>query len=89
MRGAAATDPDPDHNRVVISLAGQRGDLLDALFSSAQAAIERIDLREHRGVHPLEVPDLFAALAEPDEGPDPPRSRPAAGSSPAKSWRSP
>jgi glutamate formiminotransferase len=45
-------DADADHNRVVISLAGQRGDLLDALFSSAQAAIERIDLREHRGVHP-------------------------------------
>ena len=45
-------DADADHNRVVISLAGQRADLLDALFSSAQAAIEKIDVREHRGVHP-------------------------------------
>src|ERR1700716_3271143 len=45
-------DADADHNRVVISLAGQHADLLDALFSSAQAAIEKIDLREHRGVHP-------------------------------------
>src|SRR6202011_5120896 len=45
-------DADADHNRVVISLAGERGDLLDALFSSAQAAIEKIDIRKHRGVHP-------------------------------------
>ena len=45
-------DADADHNRVVISLAGQPADLLDALFSSAQAAIEKIDVREHRGVHP-------------------------------------
>jgi glutamate formiminotransferase len=45
-------DADADHNRVVISLAGLRADLLDALFSSAQAAVEKIDLRDHRGVHP-------------------------------------
>lgn len=45
-------DADADHNRVVISLAGQVDHLLDALLAAVQVAGERIDLREHRGVHP-------------------------------------
>ncbi|HSS95172.1 MAG TPA: glutamate formiminotransferase [Candidatus Dormibacteraeota bacterium] len=45
-------DPDAEHNRVVISLAGHGQNLLDALVAFAQVATERIDLREHRGVHP-------------------------------------
>ena len=45
-------DADPDHNRVVISIAGRRHDLVDALVASVEMAVERIDLREHRGVHP-------------------------------------
>ncbi|HET7419219.1 MAG TPA: glutamate formiminotransferase [Candidatus Dormibacteraeota bacterium] len=45
-------DPDSDHNRVVITLAGERRRLVDGLLSAAGAAVERIDLREHRGVHP-------------------------------------
>ncbi|HEX9475973.1 MAG TPA: hypothetical protein VGA41_04905 [Candidatus Dormibacteraeota bacterium] len=58
LAGAAAkarvldVDADPDHNRVVISLAGDGADVVDALFASAQVAMEHIDLREHRGVHP-------------------------------------
>ncbi|HKW72773.1 MAG TPA: glutamate formiminotransferase, partial [Candidatus Dormibacteraeota bacterium] len=46
------TDPDPDHNRLVVSLAGARRRLLDGLLAAVGAAIERIDLRAHHGVHP-------------------------------------
>lgn len=58
LAGAAArarvldVDADADHNRVVISLAGQIDHLLDALLAAVRVANERIDLREHRGVHP-------------------------------------
>jgi glutamate formiminotransferase len=45
-------DPDPDHHRVVISMAAQRARLLDALISAVRMAIERIDVRAHDGVHP-------------------------------------
>jgi glutamate formiminotransferase len=45
-------DPDPDHNRVVISLAGDRAKLIQALLASIQQAMERIDMRRHEGVHP-------------------------------------
>ena len=46
------TDPDPDHNRVVVSIAGGRRRLVDGLMGAIGEAVERIDLREHRGVHP-------------------------------------
>jgi glutamate formiminotransferase len=58
IAGAAArahvldVDADADHNRLVVSLAGRRSDLLDALVASVETAVDRIDLREHRGVHP-------------------------------------
>ena len=45
-------DPDAEHNRVVVSLAGARELLVDGLMSAIATAVERIDLREHRGVHP-------------------------------------
>lgn len=45
-------DADPDHNRVVISLAGFQQRLTDGLMGTIAAAVDRIDLREHRGVHP-------------------------------------
>ena len=45
-------DADSDHNRVVVSLAGGRARLVDALLGSIGEAVARIDLREHRGVHP-------------------------------------
>jgi glutamate formiminotransferase len=45
-------DPDADHNRVVISVVGQTPQLIDALVASIQVAMQHIDLREHRGVHP-------------------------------------
>src|SRR5712692_70735 len=45
-------DPDPDHNRAVFSLAGARTRLLEGLLGAISEAVERIDLREHHGVHP-------------------------------------
>src|SRR5260370_525995 len=45
-------DAEADHNRVVISVVGQTLQLLDALVASVQVAMQHIDLREHRGVHP-------------------------------------
>ncbi|HEY1594476.1 MAG TPA: hypothetical protein VGF74_03695 [Thermoleophilaceae bacterium] len=43
---------DPDHGRSVYSLAGRQGELAAALVAGARAAVARIDLRRHRGVHP-------------------------------------
>jgi glutamate formiminotransferase len=45
-------DADPDHNRAVISLTGGRDHLVAGLMTSIAAAIERIDVRSHEGVHP-------------------------------------
>ena len=45
-------DPDPDHHRVVISLAAFGPRLVEGLMGSIQVAIERIDVRRHQGVHP-------------------------------------
>src|SRR6266851_3718250 len=58
IAGAAAhahvldVDADPDHNRVVISLAGQGPEVASGLVASVRAATAQIDLRQHRGVHP-------------------------------------
>jgi glutamate formiminotransferase len=46
------TDPDPDHNRVVVSVAGFRTRLVDGLLAAVAAAVDRIDVGEHHGVHP-------------------------------------
>jgi len=46
------TDADPDHNRVVVSIAGSRSHVVDALLGAIGAAVERIDLGSHSGVHP-------------------------------------
>jgi glutamate formiminotransferase / 5-formyltetrahydrofolate cyclo-ligase len=43
---------DPDHGRSVYSLAAPQGELAEALVNGARAAIARIDLRRHRGLHP-------------------------------------
>jgi glutamate formiminotransferase len=45
-------DADPDHNRAVVSLAGFRRRLVEGLVAAVASAVEHIDLREHRGVHP-------------------------------------
>ena len=46
------THSDPDHGRSVYTLAAPQGELAHALVRGATAAIERIDLRRHRGDHP-------------------------------------
>jgi glutamate formiminotransferase / 5-formyltetrahydrofolate cyclo-ligase len=43
---------DPDHHRAVFTLAAQPGALHAALTSGARAAIERIDVTAHAGLHP-------------------------------------
>jgi glutamate formiminotransferase len=43
---------DPDHNRAVFTLAAEPGTLHEALAVGARAAIERIDLTRHEGLHP-------------------------------------
>jgi glutamate formiminotransferase len=43
---------DRDHHRSVFTLVGEEGALIDALLAGIAAAAERIDLREHSGVHP-------------------------------------
>src|SRR5437879_13375422 len=45
-------DPDTDHNRVVVSLAGRSRRIIDGLMGAVSVAVERIDLPSHRGVHP-------------------------------------
>ena len=43
---------DADHHRTVFTLKGEPGRLWEAVLAGARAAVERIDLREHEGVHP-------------------------------------
>lgn len=43
---------DPSHNRTVLTMVGDEAPLFDALLRVYAVALERIDLREHRGVHP-------------------------------------
>jgi glutamate formiminotransferase len=53
-QGAKVLDvhSDADHNRTVFTLAGEPQGLADHLLAGARAAIERIDMRTHEGVHP-------------------------------------
>ena len=46
------THSDPDHNRSVFTLAAEEHDLVESLLAGVAAAVERVDLREHVGVHP-------------------------------------
>lgn len=43
---------DPDHGRSVYWLAGNQGELAESLVAGAREALGRIDLRQHRGLHP-------------------------------------
>jgi glutamate formiminotransferase/glutamate formiminotransferase/formiminotetrahydrofolate cyclodeaminase len=46
------THADPDHHRAVHTLVAPSGTLAGALVAGARTAIERIDLRAERGLHP-------------------------------------
>jgi glutamate formiminotransferase len=52
--GAALLDrhADRDHHRTVFTVAGEPGRLAPAVLRGALAAVERIDLGSHAGVHP-------------------------------------
>ena len=43
---------DPDHNRSVLTFAGTPEGVLQAALASCSMAVEHIDMRNHRGVHP-------------------------------------
>jgi glutamate formiminotransferase len=43
---------DPDHNRTVLTLAGEAAGLRAALLALYEAALQEIDLTCHQGVHP-------------------------------------
>jgi len=43
---------DPDHNRTVLTLAGEEEALIGGLLGLYEAALASIDLRTHQGVHP-------------------------------------
>jgi glutamate formiminotransferase len=43
---------DPIHHRSVLTIAGNARTVLDAAVALARVAVETIDLRTHRGVHP-------------------------------------
>lgn len=60
---------DPDHNRSVITLAGDLPAVQEAARALAQEAVETFDLRGHTGVHPrFGVVDVvpFAPLGPPE-----------------------
>jgi glutamate formiminotransferase len=46
------TSSDPDHNRSVITLVGDAPGLTAGILRLVAQAVERIDLRTHRGAHP-------------------------------------
>ncbi|MCR4405245.1 MAG: glutamate formimidoyltransferase [Candidatus Acetothermia bacterium] len=54
VRGAALldVDPDPDHNRTVITFAGPLEAVEEAALRLTAKAVELIDLSNHRGEHP-------------------------------------
>ncbi|MCK9229352.1 MAG: glutamate formimidoyltransferase [Syntrophales bacterium] len=43
---------DPDHNRSVLTLIGEPDPLVSAVLAASERALELIDMRTHRGVHP-------------------------------------
>jgi glutamate formiminotransferase / 5-formyltetrahydrofolate cyclo-ligase len=43
---------DRDHNRTVLTIAGEAGELLSALARGAEAALAAIDMEAHEGLHP-------------------------------------
>jgi len=70
--GAALLDvhSDAEHHRSVLTLAGTLPEVEAAARSVAGAAVETIDLRTHRGVHPrLGAVDVvpFVPLTDPDD----------------------
>src|SRR5260370_8812620 len=54
---------DADHNRCVITLAGEREAVQEAAIRGVGKAAELIDLNQHQGAHPrLGAPDVVSFL---------------------------
>jgi glutamate formiminotransferase len=71
--GAALLDvhSDADHNRSVLTLAGAADEVAEAALALARAAVERIDLAAHAGVHPrLGAVDVVPFVPLDDAGSD-------------------
>jgi glutamate formiminotransferase / 5-formyltetrahydrofolate cyclo-ligase len=51
-RGLLDRHSDPEHNRSVYTVAGEGEELVELLAAAAQVAVEKIDMRHHRGLHP-------------------------------------
>jgi glutamate formiminotransferase / 5-formyltetrahydrofolate cyclo-ligase len=51
-RGLLDRHSDAEHNRSVYTVAGESRGLDELLATSARVALERIDMRRHRGLHP-------------------------------------
>ena len=43
---------DPDHHRSVVTIAGRPGELAAAVLGGARAAVQRLDIAGHEGIHP-------------------------------------
>jgi len=43
---------DPDHHRSVLTIVGERANVVRGILSMVETAVQEIDLRRHRGVHP-------------------------------------
>lgn len=43
---------DPDHNRAVFTIAGEKEPVTEAVLRACRVAVREIDLRRHQGVHP-------------------------------------
>jgi glutamate formiminotransferase len=54
VEGAVVADwsADPDHHRMVVTLLGAPEAVVRAALAASAVAVERIDLRQHRGAHP-------------------------------------
>jgi len=62
---------DPDHNRSVLTLAGEPGEVAIAASALARVGVERIDLSAHSGVHPrLGAVDVVPFVPFDDPSPD-------------------
>jgi glutamate formiminotransferase len=71
------THSDGDHNRSVFTLVAEEHDVIESLLAGIAAAVERIDLREHVGVHPrVGAVDVVPLVPLGPESMD--RARPAA-----------
>jgi glutamate formiminotransferase len=65
--GLLAVHSDPDHHRTVFTLAGVPGELAGTVIDGARAALARIDLRRHDGIHPRVGAIDVAPIVYPEE----------------------